>query len=216
MCPICGGELVKRATGPKQKYCSANCSSLAYYRRNRADISAKRKQASAEARALVVKRCPTCGAEFSPEKSLGRKYCSEKCCSAATRDVSSRACSEVGCVRPVRARGVCSMHYKRLLRAEGKLRSVWDDRRRSNYHARRARKKGAGAVPVNSLEIFERDGWVCGICFGVVDRAVVYPHPLSPSLDHVFPLSRGGVHAPENVQLAHLRCNVSKGDSVVI
>lgn len=40
---------------------------------------------------------------------------------------------------------------------------------------------------------------------------LVYPNPLSASLDHVVPLAWGGEHTAANVQLAHLKCNVAKG-----
>ncbi|KNX39497.1 hypothetical protein VV01_14575 [Luteipulveratus halotolerans] len=59
--------------------------------------------------------------------------------------------------------------------------------------------------------IAKRDGFKCGLCGRRVAMDLVWPHPMSPSLDHVVPLSEGGDHAPANVQLAHLRCNVSKG-----
>jgi len=36
------------------------------------------------------------------------------------------------------------------------------------------------------------------------------PHPLSMSIDHIIPLSRGGTHEPDNVQLAHFICNSIK------
>ena len=35
---------------------------------------------------------------------------------------------------------------------------------------------------------------------------------MSPSLDHVVPLSLSGAHTPENVRLAHVRCNTAKGN----
>jgi 5-methylcytosine-specific restriction endonuclease McrA len=41
------------------------------------------------------------------------------------------------------------------------------------------------------------------------------PDPMSPSLDHILPLSKGGTHEPRNVQLAHLGCNVRKYNSGV-
>jgi 5-methylcytosine-specific restriction endonuclease McrA len=39
-----------------------------------------------------------------------------------------------------------------------------------------------------------------------------FPDPLSPSLDHVVPLARGGEHTYGNVRTACLGCNVRKRD----
>src|SRR5699024_2990102 len=61
------------------------------------------------------------------------------------------------------------------------------------------------------FRFFDRDGWICGICDDPVDRAMEYPDPMSVSLDHIIPLSKGGSHTPENVQCAHLDCNLRKG-----
>jgi HNH endonuclease len=46
---------------------------------------------------------------------------------------------------------------------------------------------------------------------GTTSARSLGPDPLSKSLDHLIPLSRGGTHEPANVSLAHLRCNVSRG-----
>ena len=121
-------------------------------------------------------------------------------------------CSELECGRYVRARGVCSMHYKRLLRAEGKLKDEWNDRRRSNDQARRARKKGNSVTSAALLvDIVERDGLQCGACGVSVDLSLAWPDPFSKSVDHIVPLARGGSHSLDNCQLMHLRCNISKG-----
>lgn len=55
-----------------------------------------------------------------------------------------------------------------------------------------------------------RDGADCGICRSFIDMDLVYPDPLSRSVDHVVPRTRGGSNAIENLQLAHLRCNIRK------
>lgn len=67
---------------------------------------------------------------------------------------------------------------------------------------------------IQSLNVYERDGWICGLCGLPVDDYLTYPDPRSASLDHVTPLSLGGSHMLENVQLAHLGCNVQKGARV--
>lgn len=93
---------------------------------------------------------------------------------------------------------------------------VWNkenpDKRSDNLQKRRAVVKGANLTPVKRSEIFQRDGWVCGLCGLPVDPELRYPHPRSKSLDHIIPLSKGGDHGPHNVQLAHLHCNLRKSD----
>jgi 5-methylcytosine-specific restriction endonuclease McrA len=55
---------------------------------------------------------------------------------------------------------------------------------------------------------------ICQGCFGPVDRNIPWPDPMSESLDHIRPISKGGRHNYENVQLMHLRCNMRKGASI--
>ncbi|MER7053478.1 HNH endonuclease signature motif containing protein [Streptomyces sp. NPDC000351] len=62
------------------------------------------------------------------------------------------------------------------------------------------------------LDVHTRDGWICQLCHEPIDQGMAWPNPMSPSVDHVIPLSRGGAHALSNVQSAHLGCNSSKGD----
>ena len=76
--------------------------------------------------------------------------------------------------------------------------------------ARRARKMAAPTEKYTTAEIAERDGWRCQICGRRVDASLRYPAPESPSVDHIIPLSKGGSDLRANVQLAHLRCNISK------
>jgi hypothetical protein len=66
--------------------------------------------------------------------------------------------------------------------------------------------------PIVSDDIFERDGWICHLCGNPVDPFAFHPHPESPSLDHIIPLSLGGTHTHDNVACSHLRCNTSKGN----
>ena len=57
---------------------------------------------------------------------------------------------------------------------------------------------------------------VCGICGKPVDKSFKFPHPLSPSIDHIIPVDKGG-HPSDmsNLQLAHLCCNRFKSDKLV-
>jgi len=86
---------------------------------------------------------------------------------------------------------------------QAKNRDSFTDRSRR----RRAIKRSVTIEKFSSLEIFQRDQWVCQICKKGVNRRLKCPHPLSKSLDHIIPLSRGGSHSKINVQLVHLVCN---------
>lgn len=56
---------------------------------------------------------------------------------------------------------------------------------------------------------------ICGICGQPVDKSLKYPHPFSPTIDHIVPCSRGGhPSAIENLQLAHFCCNTRKSDKL--
>lgn len=56
----------------------------------------------------------------------------------------------------------------------------------------------------------------CGICGKPVDFGHRYPHPLSPCIDHIIPVARGGHPSDlENMQLAHWACNRAKADKLV-
>lgn len=81
-------------------------------------------------------------------------------------------------------------------------------------HIARAKRYGVPWEQFASFEVFERDGWLCGICGDPVDRRLTYPDPMSASLDHIKPLSKGGGHLRSNAQCAHWECNVRKSDTV--
>lgn len=56
----------------------------------------------------------------------------------------------------------------------------------------------------------------CGICGKEVDFSARYPSPLSPCIDHIIPVSKGG-HPSDlgNLQLAHWACNRQKSDKLI-
>lgn len=58
---------------------------------------------------------------------------------------------------------------------------------------------------------------VCGICGLPVDKDLKAPDPMSKTVDHIIPVSKGG-HPSDlsNLQLAHRCCNRQKGDKLFI
>ena len=86
-------------------------------------------------------------------------------------------------------------------------------------HRHRARKYGTEYERGITLKkVFERDNGVCKLCGGICDYNDKKGHSLGksyPTLDHIIPLSRGGSHTWENVQLAHHYCNSFKRDRLL-
>jgi len=57
---------------------------------------------------------------------------------------------------------------------------------------------------------------ICGICGKPVDFSLKYPHPMSPTVDHIIPVSKGGHPSDlDNLQLAHRCCNRQKSDKLI-
>ena len=56
---------------------------------------------------------------------------------------------------------------------------------------------------------------ICGICGKPVDFSFKFPHPLSPCIDHIIPVAKGGHPSDiDNLQLAHSTCNRQKSDKL--
>ena len=218
LCKECGSSIdATNPRGPRPKYCSMACAKRASaITRNPEKYEALKaeKRAANAAKPRPVLTCSVCRESFAAGKTT-IKFCSSRCSNKNLDLNNPIRCSEADCDRGVRGKGLCAMHWRRLARAEGReANPAWDDNRRAHYHKRRAQKLGTQVEDLRPIDIFERDIWLCGLCVTPVDPESAWPDPMSPSLDHILPLSKGGTHTYENVQLAHLTCNVSKGNRI--
>jgi 5-methylcytosine-specific restriction endonuclease McrA len=75
---------------------------------------------------------------------------------------------------------------------------------------RRARLRQAPYESFTIADVRARYGDDCYLCGEPIDFRLKWPHPLSPSLDHVVPLARGGKHTLDNVAMTNLACNLRK------
>ncbi len=72
---------------------------------------------------------------------------------------------------------------------------------------RRARKKGTMTEKLDFVYVKARDKNTCGICDKQVPEGDIH-------FDHIIPLSRGGTHTYDNIQVAHSNCNLRKWANV--
>lgn len=125
---------------------------------------------------------------------------------------AAKLCLVEGCSNKRYARVRCRRHYTLFMKERG---ASWADAalKGGDRYKERAKQYGVPYEKFSRESVFERDGWVCGICGEHIDRGASFPDPLSVSLDHIIPLAMGGGHVRENVQCSHLVCNMRKGVS---
>lgn len=144
--------------------------------------------------------CPICGAESGSKKGY-RSVCSGACRAVLARfphRATATDCLSCGESISLRDRD-----------ANGRLRT---SRTLLCVGCRRRFRRPS----LNASQLADRDGTTCYLCHRSVDLDVKWPDRMSPSVDHVEPLSRGGSEDPSNLALVHLTCNTSKQDKVHI
>lgn len=145
-------------------------------------------QLCVQAKLDVVHICEVCGNKYTMRARMekeGLKYCSDNgCC--------SKVCSKKRARRKMRANGF------------------------PKNHLHRAHLYGCdyeSGITLKSL--IKRDGLRCAICGEMCDpndhEWTDYFGPKSPTIDHIIPMSKGGGHVWNNVQIAHAICNSAKG-----
>lgn len=219
-CTVCANPF--EARHPKAKYCGRKCK-LSHApggppSRNLDVIRTKAKRATATARTccvclagfrakglrrrclrcqasgfVIYRECETCRSPFFSRQAEAR-WCSMDC---AGVEIDCIDCGQ-------RVRG--SWTQKRCA-------DCADDAARAYWRRKNAVRRGADPVGrrMTIVELGDRDGWVCHLCLRPVYRSYRAPDPRSPTFDHLIPVSDHGNDAPENLRLAHWRCNSSRG-----
>lgn len=198
--------------GRAKIYCSPACSSKAAYARRPkpAVIKASSEEKSQKARKAAEARwtaTPKEGRSEAAKHAVATRWAGHEAAPKNPRlPRPCKFCGEVVLMRPTQVR--CSKDDCRL---------AYNASRQGQYeHQRRAIKRSLPAERFDPQEIYERDGWICGICDGPVDRSARHPDPRSVSLDHIVPVSLYGHHVRENVRCAHLGCNVQRGNRIAL
>jgi 5-methylcytosine-specific restriction endonuclease McrA len=132
----------------------------------------------------IVRCCRDCGIQL-PQAKSGQRLCAP--CSGAAHARTRAACRQ-------------SASYKAAKKA---------------YKTRRRIREDRVFDLIDPARVFARHGWLCQIC------GISCPEDLkgttrhnAPELDHIVPLSRGGTHTHDNVQLACRSCNGFKSNKL--
>lgn len=147
----------------------------------------------------------------SYQLSIQEKYDAVRICEVCGKQYTLRERMQGGDTKYCRDNGCCSVSCSRK-RNRRKLRESGFPRN----HLHRAHKYGCDYESGITLKkLIKRDGLRCAICGEMCDpndhEWTKYFGPTSPTIDHIIPMSKGGGHVWNNVQVAHAICNSTKG-----
>lgn len=229
-CIYCGSEFeLNMSRGPKGKYCSSYCRHA--YRRARRKRTFTNEQCDNCGKYLTVlqkrfcsrecfhksqrtvkgttRTCVICGFDF--ELRMFRTECCSLECSKIkgghTKATKPRERIQKECE-------ICGIRFEYRYFGGANFPKYCEDCRlpleRDRSRRRRMITKYKAIEKIIDVHIYDRDNWICQICGESVKKRISWPDPFSPSLDHIVPISKGGEHETNNVQLAHLGCNSRK------
>lgn len=171
-----------------------------------------RKYCSRKCMLSISKRnCVDCGMPFMAAKYSKKRSCGSKC-PAKSVTYSCMVC-KVEVTRP-RCFGYgkyCSFECRRA--DIGDAADILPGGLHKQINPRRAQYIKGGDL-IDKYDVYVFYDWKCIICDDYIDPDLRWPDPLSATLEHVIPLSRGGTHTWDNVAPAHLLCNEDKKDEV--
>lgn len=201
ICKNCGKIFIPKAKD-RVTFCSRDCA-FEYK-------TANKKQKPKWVETTYEKKCVVCGADFQTIYKT-QKYCSEKCAHRGVKKDKkeySKICSECGLAFKTQhhSTAYCSEECRR------KHNNRYGEIRRRH----KIRENGKVDYSINLQALIKRKGLRCSLCGCNVNMSAHTNSVDYGSVDHVIPISKGGTHTWNNVQLAHRKCNSAKGaDSVI-
>jgi hypothetical protein len=169
--------------------------------------------------------CDVCRIEFRKTKGAAGRFCSPACTQAWNKAEQGKSRESV-CLtcnkqflakRPNRARYCtrsCATQFHYL---NGK--SLSDHKKHVRFKGKNARDRaihyGVTYEPIRVIDVFNDAKWLCSLCgIRTLKSKRGTSDQRAPELDHIIPISMGGPHVRDNVQLACRACNGSKGATV--
>jgi 5-methylcytosine-specific restriction endonuclease McrA len=233
MCQACGSVLVvagdRGPAGNKHPeiYCDKECAeadrSRVYRMRRIGDktILSKGWMPTSMASKVVFCSCQHCQKRFAAAQP--RQFCSTECTQGYRDGLKKANRLRLAIERIERQKKnaklqsckQCGIQYTSL-REGGTLycsqRCVSKYAKKNRHHiARSSRKIGGG---FSDVDVFKAAKWKCKICGIKVHQATGQHSETQATIDHIVPMSRGGLHVWGNVQCACQRCNASKSDKI--
>lgn len=206
-CIICGKEF---ETAIKHKTtCSDQCKAE---RRRRYDSEQRQRSAEKEHDWYIKRKYGSEEARQEHLKQIEKAKEVEREKRKKQREAEKLARIRIGiCI-------VCGEEYRTFNPAQKTCSQVCGKKLDYARKQKRIPKKQILDKDITLEALFRRDSGVCYLCGKACDwndKKENTVGPNYPSIDHIIPVSRGGLHAWNNVRLAHFSCNLDKSDTLI-
>lgn len=229
VCKNCNKVFYKRKHyNDKNLYCSSKCSAE-YMRKNRKRycticglelVMYQKKYCSKECQEIdKIKNytCEYCGEKF--QSATKKKYCSDKCRrnkQFVSEVKKCKYCGELFKTQFKKSKIYCSNICSRKMK---KIYSKLSNGKRAEL----LKINGQIDSDITLRKLYKKENGICAICGGKCDykdyKLDDYKNFIIgnqyPSIDHIIPISKGGTHTWQNIQLAHRICNSYKGSGFI-
>ena len=235
-CKTCGGEFVRFK---QSKYCSEPCrykNRLVVKPCEKCGVDFKQRHSTSRFCSNSCSASALYRVRFPPKPCSRQCLCCQKPFVKKTGRNSGKYCSRSCAFEARRLRLPHAMYNNRKSASIAVQLSIWFNSwgndshdplfsgQNRGGHKFRCLKYGCHYESFPSKRILLRDGWRCQICGCELlpkwtTRNGSSPHPKSPTIDHIIPLSfgpDGPGHTPSNLQAACWECNLRKSDSVAL
>jgi len=159
--------------------------------------------------------CAICGKTFLKSGS-NQKYCSNICKAKAKskRVIHTKTCKECG--------STFKTDHDKTEYCSTKCRNRYRRKKVRISKDKRLTLNGKADYSISLKKLYQRDKGICHICGEkcnpkdyIEKNSVFIAGERYPSIDHVYPISKGGTHTWDNVKLAHRGCNAVKNDKII-
>ncbi len=186
ICNYCGKTFEEQRDSPNL-YCSRRCSARANATKEIIEDNTIEEYSDTEHKKELLKEYEQL---VEQAKKIQYKIKHEKICAVCGSEFTAKLATQVCCSER------CS-------------------KTRDNYRRdKRLSRNGKPDLSITLTKLYMRDGGICQICGRQIDFDCDRNSDFYPSIDHIQPLAKGGLHSWDNVQLACRVCNTLKSDKV--
>ena len=238
-CLVCSGSFKTNENGAGYKYCSTDCSNVARRKRNREKF---RKENGLYDKYGKERKCKYCSKDIS-DRPLDAMYCDDRCAdmfryyetttSMPVNEYRKMIAEQAEEAKRKRlANKTITMYRPECLECGERFKTLNKNQRICSDKCRRSRSNRRKNTRIPEAQIVDRDialpklyirdKGICYLCNEKCDYSDIkttkdgykYAGDTYPSIDHVMPVVHGGLHAWDNIRLAHRHCNSIKSDTI--